>query len=129
MNNPLLLLETKLMHLISDTDKMLSEDESPMVTNPKTGKQIKATSVKDQDHPAYAAARRLLQGKKMSAGQRRGLKKLGAAALAKTRRKKGPSKMKKSEKSSAQAAYKRQRGEERKGSKSDTAYSHYGPDN
>jgi hypothetical protein len=127
--NPLTLLENKLQNLISSIEKLLSEDTSQMVTNPKTGKQIKASSSLSPDHPAYAAAKRLLQGKKLSAGQRRGLKKMANAALSKARPTKGPTKMKKSEKTSSQSAYKQQRGREREGAKSDTAYSVYGPDN
>jgi hypothetical protein len=129
MKNPISLLETQLNNLIAEIEELLSEDITPSVTNPKTGKQIKATSALKPDHPAYAAAKRLLQGKKMSAGQRRGLKKLATAALSKTRPKKGPSKMSKATKSPAQAAFKKQRGMERKGAKSDTAYSVFGPDN
>ena len=129
MKDPLELLENQLNDLISQIQKLLAEDVAPMITNPKTGKQIKASSALKPDHPAYAAAKRLLQGKKMSAGQRRGLKKLATAALSKSRPKKGPSKMKKAVKSPAQAAFKRQRGAERLGAKSDTAYSSFGPDN
>jgi hypothetical protein len=129
MKNPISLLETQLNNLIAEIEELLSEDIAPSVTNPKTGKQIKATSALKPDHPAYAAAKRLLQGKKMSAGQRRGLKKLATTALSKTRRTKGPSKMSKAIKSPAQAAFKKQRGMERQGAKSDTAYSVFGPDN
>lgn len=129
MKDAITLLEAQMSELISDVEELLSEDVSPMVTNPKTGKQIKASSALKPDHPAYAAAKRLLQGKKMSAGQRRGLKKFATAALQKTRLKKGPAKMSKAQKSPAQAAFKKQRGAERLGAKSDTSYSHFGPDN
>lgn len=63
--------------------KKVKEEVEAKVTNPETGKQIKASSALTPDHPAYAAAKRLLQGKKMSAGQRRGLKKMAKSIIAK----------------------------------------------
>lgn len=63
--------------------KNVKEETGLKVKNPETGKEINATSALSPDHPAYAAAKRLLQGKKMSAGQRRGLKKLAKTMIAK----------------------------------------------
>lgn len=47
-------------HADIDNFPMTEDDAAPMVTNPKTGKKIKATSV-SKDHPAYAEARTALK--------------------------------------------------------------------
>ena len=132
MKNPLLILEKHLLESITDVEELLSE-EGDMVKNPKTGKDILATTARKagSSHPAFAAAQRLLQGKKMSAGQRRGIKKAGIAALAKTRPRKGPAKMSKTIKTPTQIKHKKQRSSDREQVKKgpDTGYNVYGADN
>lgn len=128
MSNPISLLESKILDLINEINLLLTEDEVPKIKRPN-GKEVLATSI-SKDDPQYAAARRLLQGKKMSAGQRRSVRKMGMAALSKTRPRKGPSKMSKSEKSPAQQKYKKSRSHDREQVRksSDTGYGVYGPD-